>query len=126
MPPEPYYKVVGDSLSIKLYAFFLPIPKDSMDAIYSGAQADVSIHQQSRQPMRTAVIYTANLTAGGGELALELFPGDQMTWQMWGLVLRGMKQFMMSFEYVEMDFDVLFHPAGRIGHGSIELTTDPE
>ena len=95
-----------------------------MDAIYSGAEDDVSIHQHSRRPIRTPLIYTSNLTAGGGELALNFFPGDRMTWQMWGLVLHGMKQFMMSFEYVELGFDVILYPTGRIGHGTIELTTD--
>ena len=96
-----------------------------MDAIYSGAEGDVSIRQHSRWPMRTALLYTSNLTAGGGELALDFFPGDRMTWQMWGLVLHGMKQFMMTFEYVELNFDVLFSPTGKIGHGSVELTMDP-
>ena len=48
-----------------------------------------------------------------------------MTWQMWAQVLHGMKNFMMTFEYVELNFDVLFSPAGRIGHGSVELTMDP-
>ena len=95
-----------------------------MDAIYSGAEDDVSIHEHSGRPMRPLLIYTSNLTAGGGELVLTFFPGDRMTWQTWGLVLHGMKQFMMNFEYVELGFDVLLYPTGRIGLGTIELNTD--
>ena len=70
--------------------------------------------------------YTWKLTVAGGELALHFLPGGliAMTWQKWGLVLHGMKQFMMAFEYVELDFDVLFASFGPIAHGSIVLTME--
>ena len=112
-------------LSIKLYSFFLRIPEASMDVIYSGAEDDADIHQHSTLPMGPGLEYTWNLTAAEGELALHFFPGGLMTWQMWALVLHGMKQFMMTFEYVELDFDVLDDPIGPIAYGSIEYTLDP-
>ena len=96
-----------------------------MDALYAEAEADASIHQHSMAPMGPHRTYTWNLTAGGGELALRFIPGAQMTWAKWWLVLRGMKQFMMAFEYVELDFDVLLAPVGPIAHGTVHLTIDP-
>lgn len=97
-----------------------------MDVIYSQAMNDVSSHQHRVLPMGSGLQYTWNLTAPGGELALHCFPRERMTWQIWGLVLHGMKQFMLDFEYVELDFDVLFDPTGPIATGSIEFTMDPE
>lgn len=96
-----------------------------MDVIYAGAEDDALIHQHSMVPMGPHRTYTWNLTAGGGELALHFIPGAEMTWVMWWLVLRGMEQFMMAFEYVELDFDVLLALVGPIAHGTIQLTLDP-
>lgn len=97
--------------------------------IYSGAQDDVINHHSSIFPMGPDKTFLWNLTAAGGDLALRLFPKEHMSWQIWGLVLPGLKQFMMDFEYVELEFDVLYGPVGTIAlgtiaHGTIEFTMD--
>ena len=96
-----------------------------MDIIYSRAQDDVSIHHRSILPMDSQSVYTWNFTAVGGELALHLSPEEHMSWQRWGVVLHGLRQFMVEFEYVQLDFDVLFSPIGPVAHGTIEFTMDP-
>ncbi len=81
----------------------------------------VSIHHSSTLPMIPGLHYTWYTTTVAGQLELNLTPVGLITWQMWILVLNGLKHFMMSFEYVELDFDVEFIHTGPVAHGSIKV-----
>ena len=95
-----------------------------MNLIYSRAVSDaVIIHHRSQIPMGPGIFYKWNMTVGWGELGLHLAPGHRLTWQMWPWVVNGLMAFMMSFEYVELGFDVVFNPHATIAQGSIKVDT---
>ena len=65
-------------------------------------------------------VYRA-VASGRQELQLQLDPGYILTWDQWSDVLSDLGHFMTEYEYVELDFDVLYVGAGMIATGFIEL-----
>ena len=77
------------------------------------------VHHKANVPMGPDGFLWSISVWGGEELQLRFGPGVGMTWDMWVYVIEGLKGFMRTFEYVDLDFDVIDIRMMVFGHGSI-------
>ena len=50
-----------------------------------------------------------------GKVAMTLYTQPDMTWGMWGETLQGLREFGQSWEFVELQFDII---DGQVLRGS--------
>lgn len=50
---------------------------------------------------------------------LVMTPTEETTWEMWRFALLGVGNFMQTWEYVELTFDIVVPGVGRVGVGRV-------
>ena len=77
------------------------------------------VHHKANVPMGSDGFLWSISIWGGEELQLRFGAGVWMTWDMWFYVIGGLKGLMRTFEYVDLDFDVIDIRTTVVGQGSI-------
>lgn len=110
LPPSPYiYPVPDSTLKIKFQAFGHLVPRS--DVLFCLLLAANDVNQHFDNP--SGLMGTDTHQYSSAVVRLNLYPRpNAMTWAKWGAAVRGITDFMIAFDFVDLDFYVLDDEVG--------------
>ena len=119
LPPQPWnYRVPFSDISIRVSDFGPPLSEIDTAFCLLHAATTTIIHWGQQQPMGPFALVTKS-----GEVDLQLLSTDDITWYQWGTAIRGITDFVKSYEAVHMEFDIINAQRIVIAVGALSLGT---